>query len=443
LRPWHCAGLCLLVLLTYANALGGVFQFDDFQVIVEQNAVHSLAAWWADVGQGIRPLLKLSYTLNWLSGWGAMGFIATNLVVHALTVCLVARLSQYVLSAHGMDTRLAQVPWLAAALFALHPAQTEAISYISGRSASLMALLYLAGLWAHATVPATPWSWRQRLEAPLCFALALGIKETAVTFPLALLLWDVATGMRWQAAWRKSWASWAVLLLAICGFLASSAYRAAMLRSLEFNTLVGNAATQLDALVYLARQWALPLWLNIDPDLPVQQDFAQALPGLLLLLAALALAAWSWRRRPWLGFGLAWALLHWLPLYLVLPRLDVANDRQLYLAIWPLGLALAAELLLLGSARIAGAALAALLLAAGVLTLQRNHDFRSELALWQQTVALSPDKSRVHNNLGYAYQLANQPLQARREFVQALQLDPDNFKARLNLRRLNLEQGSK
>jgi Flp pilus assembly protein TadD len=132
-----------------------------------------------------------------------------------------------------------------------------------------------------------------------------------------------------------------------------------------------------------------------------------------------------------------------LPLYLVLPRLDVANDRQLYLAIWPLGLALAAELLLLGSARIAGAALAALLLAAGVLTLQRNHDFRSELALWQQTVALSPDKSRVHNNLGYAYQLANQPLQARREFVQALQLDPDNFKARLNLRRLNLEQGSK
>jgi tetratricopeptide (TPR) repeat protein len=283
----------------------------------------------------------------------------------------------------------------------------------------------------------------RRLGAPLCFALALGVKETAVTFPLALLLWDVSCGQRWRAALRRAWPSWLLLLLAASGFLASGAYRAAMERSLEFNTLTGNAATQLDALVYLARQAVLPLWLNIDPDLPVRQDFSHALPGSLLLLGALAATVWHWRRRPWLGFALAWALLHWLPLYVFLPRLDVANDRQLYLALWPLCLALVLELYLRCSARTATTVLAALLLGAGGLTLQRNQDFHSEVALWEQTVRLSPDKSRVHNNLGYAYKEAGQAVQARRAFLDALERDPDNFRARLNLRRLNLERAAK
>ena len=44
------------------------------------------------------------------------------------------------------------------------------------------------GLLAH--VANAPDSWRRKLLPPLCFVLALGVKETAVTFPLALLLWD-------------------------------------------------------------------------------------------------------------------------------------------------------------------------------------------------------------------------------------------------------------
>src|SRR5574339_147144 len=62
------AGLLLAaILVAYANAVGGSFQFDDFNVIVRQPAVHSLAAWW-DSMPGIRPLLKLSYTLSWSAG---------------------------------------------------------------------------------------------------------------------------------------------------------------------------------------------------------------------------------------------------------------------------------------------------------------------------------------------------------------------------------------
>jgi Flp pilus assembly protein TadD len=136
-------------------------------------------------------------------------------------------------------------------------------------------------------------------------------------------------------------------------------------------------------------------------------------------------------------------LLHLLVLYLFLPRLDVANDRQLYLALWPLGLALVVELQMRLPAFAATVMLAALLLGAAVGTALRNQNYHSEIALWEQTVSLSPYKSRVHNNLGYAYWQAERAVQARQEFLQALRLDAGNIKARLNLRRLNAEQAAK
>jgi hypothetical protein len=429
--------LALVWVVAYANSLNGAFQFDDFNVIVDQGAVHSLDGWLADLGQGIRPLLKLSYTLNWISGWGAPGFHAVNLLIHGLTVWLVYRLSQELLAAQGLLQGLPQAPWMCAALFALHPANTEAVTYICGRSTALMALLYLAGLLAHATQSDGQRMWRNRVLVPVYFVMAVAVKESAVTFPLALVLWDLACGRSWTTTWRRSWSSWAALLLVAAFMLWNDAYRASAVRSVGFNTLTGNAATQVQALAYLLRQWAWPLWLNIDPDLAVQQDFSRVLPALGLLVALVLGTGLTWHTRHCISFALAWLLLHLLLLYVAVPRLDVANDRQLYLAAWPLGLALVVELQRSLPLRLAAGLVVGLLLSGAMLTAWRNQDYWSEVRLWEQTVHLSPDKSRVHANLAYAYQLAGLPVQARFEYLQALRLDPGNVKARLNLRRLN------
>jgi tetratricopeptide (TPR) repeat protein len=166
---------------------------------------------------------------------------------------------------------------------------------------------------------------------------------------------------------------------------------------------------------------------------------------LAFFVAVLLSAVLTWQRRRWIAFALAWALLHLLLLYLLVPRLDVANDRQLYLAAWPLGLALLVELQRCVirssvSPRLAAGMVACLLLCCALLTALRNQDYASEVSLWEQTVRVSPGKSRVHGNLAYAYQLADRPVQARLEYLQALRLDPGNVKARLNLRRLNAAQ---
>ena len=52
----RAAVLLLLALAAYGNSFNAAFQFDDYNVIVDNANVHSLAAWWRHV-VGIRPLL--------------------------------------------------------------------------------------------------------------------------------------------------------------------------------------------------------------------------------------------------------------------------------------------------------------------------------------------------------------------------------------------------
>jgi tetratricopeptide (TPR) repeat protein len=129
-------------------------------------------------------------------------------------------------------------------------------------------------------------------------------------------------------------------------------------------------------------------------------------------------------------------MLQLIPLYVFLPRLDIANDRQMYLAGWPLLLALSIELKLWLNERIFALAIAALFLSLITLTVLRNQVYANEIALWEDTSLKSPDKARVHNNLGYAYLLDHRDADARREFSAALQIDPTLSKASNNLRQL-------
>ncbi|MGZ8256268.1 MAG: hypothetical protein ACXW1C_00670 [Gallionella sp.] len=427
--------LTLVVGLCYANALTGSFQFDDYNIIVNYSAVHSWTGWYAALGEGIRPLLKLSYTLNWTMGWGAEGFHLFNVLIHLANVILVYALAQCWIQARAYELR--SVPFWTALLFAAHPVHTEAVSYISGRSTALMTLFYLAAMLCYVRGQRRQsWTYSQ-LATPVLFICALLVKETAITLPLALLLWERGNGVRWLSAFKAQRVLWLICVLAMLYFLCNGSYAAHIARSAAFNAGYSNVATQLTGFAYLLQQFALPLWLNIDPDLRVSHDLSSALLPILLTALLCLLTVICWHKRPWMSFALAWAMLHLIPLYLLLPRLDIANERQLYLASWPLLLAITIELNLLLQRSLRGWILIGLLLACISLTVARNEVYQSEITLWQDTVSKSPRKARVHNNLGYAYLLAQQPNMARQEFRRALLLNPQFYQASYNLQRLD------
>lgn len=438
-RPRHWLFVALAVVLAvWASGWQGIFQFDDYNVIVHYPPVHSWSAFWADLPHGLRPLLKASYTLNWTTG-GVLGFHIFNTAVHLLCTLLVYALAQRMLAwpTVGAASSPHGAALLVALLFALHPVQTEAITYVSGRSASLMALFYLGALLAHdqaqrGALRAGHWKGL----ALLSLVAATSTKETALTWPVAALLWDAAAGrsMHWRAMLRRYlWYGLALSAIALA-LVGHARYQRLLEHSAQLHTPLENLFTQSYAMLYLLAQWCLPWRSNIDPDLPLLAGGALAWGSLALWCGLTALALKAWRRQRLWGFALLWWLLQLLPIYVLLARVDVVNDRQLYLAAWP---TLVPTVLLgqrlIGHPRLRAGALALLLAVLAGLTVQRNQDYRSEVALWQATVQLSPTKARPHNNLGYAWFEAGDFARAETEYRRALELDPDYWLAQRNL----------
>lgn len=434
--------LCAAVGVAYFNALWGPFQFDDYNVIVDNPRVHGWEPWLADLPRGIRPLLKASYTFNWLAAPGPFGFHLFNLCVHALNSVLAWLLGRALLTRFQPLAAGPFGPALAAALlFALHPVQTEAVSYISGRSVSLMATFYLGSVLLYARyVQGGSGEWARVLSL-LSFMLAVASKEVALSLPGVLCLWE-ATGWQtaWRAAWRRLWPYWALALALLILMLLRTRYAGLLQYSLALRGSANNLLNQAPALTYLARRLLLPWRLDIDPDLPLQPYWTPAIAlEAASLLGVLVLALQWLRHRPVAGFGLLWALLLLAPTNSLLARLDLVNERQLYLADWGLFLAACS---VLGEWR-AGkvwVGLVGVVLLLGGLTILRNQDYRSEMALWEATVRGSPAKARPYNNLGVAYESAGCTELALGAYARALQLDPGYAPARQNLLR-RLGQG--
>jgi len=442
-RWWPPFLVVLFVGVAYANALQASFQFDDWDVIVRDPRVQGLAAWWSSL-PGMRPLLKLSYALNHASGAGVAGFHTVNVAIHAgnglLILFLVRRFA----------IQLAETPavagWLALAtalIFVLHPVQTEAVTYASGRSTSLSALFALASV-------ATWVSWRVRPGRPvwlflvslLLMVAGIATKETAAIVPAVLVLWeatDVSRAFDWRAAVARTGAHWLLLAFGLALAMSLPAYREFLASSLATRSVAENLVAQLQGIRYLSGQLLNIDRMNADPALParLEPDTADGLT-LLVLVVGGGFALTSLRRLPLPAFAILWFLLWLAPTNSLLARLDLVNDRQLYVALAGPALLLAAAIrrLAVRQRGVAVVAFVAVLALTGLATHLRNDVYRDEVTFWRDVVSRSPHNARAFNNLGIALADQCDLRRAEEAWLRALQLDPGYVRAAVNLRLL-------
>lgn len=436
--------IVLAVGLVYANALQASFQFDDWDVIVRDPRVQSLSAWWQSM-PGMRPLLKLSYALNHASSLGVRGFHAVNILIHAINGLLILYLMQHLEKQSGH--RSGGLALAAALIFVLHPVQTEAVTYASGRSTSLSTLFALASIavWVAGRSAQRYAALYMYVASPLLMLMGIASKESAVMVPAVLLLWaaaDVSQPLRWQQILRQSALHWALLLAALAAALLLPAYQHFLNTSLATRPVGENLIAQLHGIGYLLGQLLNIDRLNADPALPVQTtlgaDGALMLMGIVI---ATGMALSYLRRFPLPAFAVLWFLLWMAPGNSLLARLDLVNDRQLYTALAGPALLLAAAIHRLGRQQryLAIIALSAVLLLTGFATYLRNAVYRDEVGFWRNVVAQSPHNARAFNNLGVALAAECDIPRAEAAWRKALTIDPDYVRAAVNLRLL--EQG--
>jgi hypothetical protein len=408
--------LAAVAVVVYLPSLAGPFHFDDYNVIVDYPTVHAWSTLFERAGAGVRAVLKASYVLNWTLDPGPLGFHIVNIALHALNTVLLFFIGRRLTPDRGQTPAL-----IAALLFALHPMQTEAVTYISGRSSSLMAAFYLGALLAY--LRGAHWTL-----SCLLFVLALATRETAVTLPAALLLIELCRGTAWRTIIQRQAAHWLLLVAGAMVVLLNQRYFDLLAYGYGERSLADNLLTQIGGISYLIWHLVSLHHLNIDPALPTLTEWTPALAFQGLSLSALlALGIANIRRRPWLAFGILWFFLQLAPTNSIVPRLDVANDRQLYLACWGLFFALAVQI---EFPRTVAAALCIIFAGASIA---RQLDYRDEITLWEASVRSAPWNARAHNNLGYAYYEAGRKREAKREFQTALFLDRTEKKAKANL----------
>ena len=409
-----------MALAAYLPSLLGPFHFDDYNVIVNYSMVHAWSSFFEHASGGVRALLKASYVLNWTISPDAFGFHLLNIGLHAANAVLL-----YFIGKRLLPNNVRNYSLLPALLFALHPMQTEAVTYISGRSSSLMATFYLGAILAY--LRGAHWGW-----SCLLFVLALATRETAVTLPAALLLIEICRRTDWRTIARRQGAHWALLAAGGMVLVFNQRYFDLIAYGFGERSLHDNLLTQIGAVSYLIWHLVTLSNLNIDPALPTIHEWTPALAfEAALLFALLAIGVCNLRARPWLAFGILWFFLQLAPTNSIVPRLDAANDRQVYLACWGLFFALTT---LIEVPKLAAIALCVVFAGASVV---RQLDYVDEILLWEASVRSSPWNARAHNNLGYAYYEAGRREEARWEYRTALFWDPTHAKAKANLVLLN------
>jgi len=452
-RWGHWAAILVLIgaiAATFGNAVDNDFVFDDQNLIVDAPAVRMpLAAGFA--GLNYRPLRTLSYRLDYaIGGMSPRVFHVSNLCYHALTAVLVYA----VLLAIGIAPTGAAA---GALLFAIHPVQADAVTYLSGRRDVLCGLFYAAGVLAYLRWRRSGGAWL--LAAGLCYALAILAKEMAITMPAACFLIDRWRRVGSEEPGRRE-AAVSGRLLAIGGLGVAVLYmtyghrvlRMANDRRWHGGSVVTNAATMARVWVKYLQLVVWPARLSADYSFeafPVSTSLLdpRALAALAVLAVVAVAAVRSWRRRGLFGLGMVWMAVTLLPVSHLIPFRELLAEHYLYIPM--MGVAMMAAGAVDAAvvrwperrALVAAAAAIVLVVAAGRTAL-RNLDWRDRITLWTATVALEPRCARAQYNLGQAYFERSRLADAERAWLAAAEVQPDDLDTASALAKLYYRLGN-
>jgi tetratricopeptide (TPR) repeat protein len=438
------AAVALAGWATYWGIYHFPFILDDLPAITANGSLLHLGTSWVPPSQSPvsgRPLLNFSYALNWaIGGDDVRGYHAFNLLVHLLCGLSVFGIMRRTLFKPRLSTPFGRdrllLAFLVAALWTVHPLNTEAVTYVSERAESLMGLFYLATLYFFIRGEESPRPGRWYVLSVTTCLLGALTKEVIVTAPLIVLLYDrTFCAGYFRSAWKLRWpyyvgltSSWLLLALLMLG---------AGPRGVGYGSGVGwwpYALTSCRSVVLYGKLAVWPHPLVFDYGMVIFRHPVEIAPYALLLTALLVFSIAALRVWPAVGFACAWFFVILAPTSSVVPlAFQPMAEHRAYMPLMTV-VCLGVLFLYRCMGRASVLPLAGLAVVLGWLSFQRNRDYRSELAIWSDTVAKQPANPRAHANLGAA--LAKIPGRERDAITEdetALRIKPDDAEARNNL----------
>ena len=467
------AVLILVVFISYAPAVRNGFVWDDTALILRDPLIRS----WRLIPEGCnhflfvdatasdfyRPIQRLSYTIDYAAFAFRPGpYHITSVLWQSLAAIALLFFAEELLLSFGIERRRCRFIALGAALvWAVHPVQSAAVAYISGRADPLAAAFGFLGLFLLLRGSRTLGPRKLLLFVGSAAALLLSAlsKESGLIFPMIGLAFFL---------WRKNWTDlWK--MIAVTAFVAVSYFS---LRAgaehhpvpslspppplLVRPIIVARAAAEYAGLILF------PLNLHMDRDVETQPSGfneaslahaawreLQTLLGLVLIAAFFYWMLRARKRSPAVFICLLFAVITYLPASGVVALNATAAEHWIYLPSAFLFLAVALEIAgleekLKSRRSTIATAMAGLLVLwfafLGVRTFVRTFDWKDQRTFLERTIAHGGDSARMLINLG-GLELTDGKLEdAALHLHAALQKKPDQPLAILNLAAVALKQ---
>jgi hypothetical protein len=431
--------LLALTAVAYINTLPNGFVWDDFLVLVDNDAVKDLSnlpRFFSEPSTSAnspalnhyRPLRTTVYSLAFqFFGSRPLGYHVLNLLLHMANVMLVLLLV----------SRLGSRPLVAglvAAVFAVHPLTTEVVASVTGLGDLLFAFFYLVALLMHIGYVTGPRKGWLRLALVYgAFMLSLLSKELALSLPLAVLLVDLLLAR--TEGRKRTGLDYAVYVSGLFGVAAGYLLiRGTLLGGLapgEYPgvTLLRTMAMQLVVLARYLQLIILPIGQSIRHVVPVPESYFEPLVvfSFLLVGGVAVLGVWSVKRDPHVSFGVGWFFVTLLPVMNIVPLPgSMMGERFCYLPLIGIVYA-AAQFLPEKSPGISGSragivswlAVVAVLSVFLIMTVRRNRDWRDNLTIFESAVKVSPGSNAVRLMLAGEYERLGRTQDARRQVAAA------------------------
>jgi tetratricopeptide (TPR) repeat protein len=374
-------------LVAFGASLASGFHFDDYAILADPSLAS--ASGWTEIFwlRQTRPLTYQTLWINYaLGGDSPVGYHLVNLALHLIAVALALECLRKLLPERAAIA--------AAAIFALHPLQAEAVNYVWARSIVLATVLCLAAL--------LDWLNGRHWTAVVWFAAALLAKEEVAAFPLVLLLVE-----------RKRLAPIAAMLGLSLAAGARTVYATAVVPGSGAGVQAGIGPAKYflaegTAVLRYLRLLIVPYGFTVDPDVRAPAVWLGV--AAWVVVAALAVAAWRYSR--WALAG----LILLIPSSTIFPAADLAADRRMYLPLFAFGAAIGPYFARAWTAE----GLAVVLM---VLSVFRTQVWMSDRSLWTEAVEAAPAKVRPKIQLARALPAA-QALEVLGKARELAPLDP-------------------
>lgn len=407
--------LVLLVSIAYGNCLNSDFVSDDTRSILRNPELDKAS----HIFQGSTGYLRLTfiYIINKIFGRNPLFFRLINILFHLGVVLTVYLLIDFL---SGPKAAL-----ICAAILAVHPIQSESVSWISGGVYTQYSFFLILSLLTYIL---SSRSKKLFIISITSFILGLLSSLQSIVFPLIVLLFVISFDS-FRRSWKKLLVFFAVdgiwaffCLFKITGRiteLQTSFYHKPQM----FNPLIQIpvAITSYLELIF----WPKGLTLYHSEMIFSQTEYIIRLLIFILFLAAIV---YSYRRSRLVFFWSSFFVVSLLPTLTPFGISWIVAERYVYLGAIGIFAIIALWIKRLWEIRrlrvVTGLLFCSIIIALLARTIMRNIDWRNEDNLWIATAKTSPSSPNTHNNLGDVYSRHGDLEKAASEFKLAIKIKP-------------------